>query len=719
MSSRHADWTRLGLALLLAVLAAVPYLPSLRGGLVWDDRMLIAEDGRFLDEHPVKELFAGDFFGRSEEIFRYGYYRPLTSLSYYLTWKLAGDRPLPYHLTNLGLHLAVTLEVWWLLAVMLPGSRLAAWLGAALFAVHPIHVESVAWVAGRTDLLCAALFLPFLVLAWKDVCGERASRARFLLALLLLAAAMLAKEMAACAVPALVLLAISDPQHRRRWSAWAGGAALVTVGVFAARSAVGGVHAPMSWTTGDLPKVLLTAPATLLRYLGKLVLPWRAEPFMINPLRSSLLDPLVIGGVVAAAGLLVWAWRRRSAADGRLAVLFLASFAPVMNLVRITGPVDMGAPMAERFLYLPSVFFSGLAALGLEWLARRRTTARLPVAAACVAVLGAGAATTWARSPLWGDEERLFTTMAAQAPDAVLPHTLLGTLHRRHQRWDEGETELRKALALAGGSEGPEAISILNNLAGCLAAQGRMDEARKLLQAARTRLAGDLARSPAAASVAANLGLVELGAGRRREAVARLREALAADPNHRQALLMQGRLLAGSRPGEAEELLRRYRRRFGDDPGVLAALADAVGCQGRREEARELLVKAAVLAPGRPDIELPLGALELSSGRWTRAEAAFRRVLESDPGNSRALAGAGIAVARQGRWAEAGALLERALAETPGDPELLLNLALVENQIGRKDRARELGQRARSLAPAGGPIQRRAEALLEAVGRGD
>ncbi len=718
MSSRNAGWTRLGLALLLAALAVAPYLPSLGGGLVWDDRMLISEDGRFLDEHPLEELFAGDFFGRSEEIFRYGYYRPLTSLSYYLTWRLAGSRPLPYHLTNLVLHLVVTLEVWWLLGLMLLGRRWAPWLGAALFAVHPVHVESVAWVAGRTDLLCAALLLPFLGLAWKDVRGERSSRVRLLCALLLLAAAMLAKEMAAFAVPALVLLAMADPVRRRRWAAWAGGAALVTLAVFVVRSAVAHVHAPMSWSAADLPGVILTAPATLLRYLGKLVLPWKAEPFMINPLRSSVLDPPVLGGALAAAALLVWAWRRRAAAEGPLLLLFLAAFTPIMNLVRITGPVDMGAPMAERFLYLPSAFLCGLAALGLEWLGRRRPASRWVAAAACAVLLGAGAVTTWTRSSLWGDEERLFTTMAAQAPGAALPHTLLGTLYRRQHRWEAGETELRTALVLAGGPEGPDAISILNNLAGCVAAEGRMDEARELLERARARLTGDLARSPAAASVESNLGLVEAGFGRRREAVAHFREALAADPNHRRALLILGRLLAGSSPPEAEELLRRYRRRYGDDPEALTALADAVGRQGRREEARELLVRAAALAPGRADIELPLGALELSLGHWAEAEAAFRRVLEGDPANPRALAGAGIAVARQDRWLEARALLERGLTRAPGDPELLLNLALVEDRLGRKDRAQELAGRARSLAPAGGPLARRAEALLEAVGHG-
>ena len=164
---------RVALGLVLVGLAALAFLPALTGGLSWDDRMLISEDARFLDANPVQELVTGDFFGKTEEEFRYGYYRPVTSLSYYLTWRRVGADPLPYHLTNLALHVTVTLMVWWFVAVVVPEPRWASWVAAALFAVHPVHAENVAWVAGRTDLLCAVFTIPALVLAVRYVRGPR------------------------------------------------------------------------------------------------------------------------------------------------------------------------------------------------------------------------------------------------------------------------------------------------------------------------------------------------------------------------------------------------------------------------------------------------------------------------------------------------------------------------------------------------------------------
>ncbi len=699
---------RVVLGVVLVGLAAVAFLPSLNGGLSWDDRMLISEDARFLDPHPVRELVAGDFFGKTEEMFRYGYYRPVTSLSYYLTWRWAGTDARPYHVTNLVLHVMVTLMVWWFAAVVFPEPRWASWIAAALFAVHPVHAENVAWVAGRTDLLCAVFTIPALVLAVRYVRGPR-RRWMIPAAGGLLLLAMLSKEMAGVVVPAFLLLALLEPGFRRRWLEVAGASSVAVICVVILRTVVARVHlSSLQWTPSQLPAVLWTAPATFLRYLGKLFVPHRVEPFMVNPLRSSPFDPLVVAGTVLAVAAMVFAWKRRGHGEGMLLVFFLASFSLLVNFVRITGPMDMGAPMAERFLYLPSVFFCALAGWVVSRLAGTAAWRRILVGVVVVALILVAVVTSRTRATLWGDEEVLFKKMVAQQPDAALPHTLLGTLFRRQHRWVEGERQLRLALDLAGGPEGRESLSILNGLAGCVAAQGRYAEARRLLAAARQFGSG-------VDSVEANTGLVELALGNRREAVRHLRAALKANPVHREALLFLGKLLVGNSPKEAETMLQRYLRRYGEDADALVALADAVGRQGRPDEAAGYLNRAAVLRAGDPGIELPLGALLLARGRPEEAGRAFQRVLEREPENLRALNGAAIAAARGHQLESARRFLERALSVAPDDPDTLLNLALVERAAGRNQRAADCARRVARSAPIGSSLHQRAQELLKGL----
>jgi len=199
-----SGWRRIVLVVLLLGTAVVPYLGTLDADLVWDDRSLVG-DRRFVAPDVLWQVVTGDFFGKSDEVYQYGYYRPLTTLSYYLTWRLVGEQPLLYHLSNISLHAACTLllAVWLKLLI---GSRVAAVIGALLFAVHPVHVESVAWVSGRTDVLCALVLLTVLILMtlrhWPSLRSEAeapgswSGRGLLATAILLTAVAPFAKEMA-------------------------------------------------------------------------------------------------------------------------------------------------------------------------------------------------------------------------------------------------------------------------------------------------------------------------------------------------------------------------------------------------------------------------------------------------------------------------------------------------------------------------------------------
>lgn len=187
----------------ITLLAGSAYAATLGHGFVWDDRLLVVESRTIQRWTNLPRALVDDFFGDAAE--GRGYHRPLVTLSYMLDHALWGLRAPGYHLTNVLLHVASTLLVY-LVAPALGAGGSGAFLASAVFGLHPIHTESVAWIAGRTDVIATALLLLSLLL-YARAPGRRSRGA-----LLAFALALLAKEIA-LVFPALLLLyeSLFDP----------------------------------------------------------------------------------------------------------------------------------------------------------------------------------------------------------------------------------------------------------------------------------------------------------------------------------------------------------------------------------------------------------------------------------------------------------------------------------------------------------------------------
>ncbi|HET6347752.1 MAG TPA: hypothetical protein VFH88_01580, partial [Candidatus Krumholzibacteria bacterium] len=198
-------------ALAVFVLAAAVYLPSLENGFVWDDHELVQQlDVRTLNWPTIQRLFTTNYWEMTEATS--GMYRPLTILSFHTDYQIHGAKPAGYHMTNTLVNAAVSVMVLFVLLEMF-GSLATAFMAALLFAVFPMHVENVAWVSGRTDLL-ATLFM--LVSLWCYA-RWRARPAPLVLAgsVLAFVASLFAKE-TAVVLPAVVGVAELLPLVRNR-----------------------------------------------------------------------------------------------------------------------------------------------------------------------------------------------------------------------------------------------------------------------------------------------------------------------------------------------------------------------------------------------------------------------------------------------------------------------------------------------------------------------
>ena len=429
-------------------------------------------------------MLSHDYVFVAETDLSYGYFRPLSSLSLAVDYSIWGPDPFGFHLTNILLHAASSLLVC-LLALGLGTSAGVAWVAGLLFAVHPLHTESVAWIAGRTDVLCFLLAGASLGLFLaRDRLGGRTGRGlAWAGSLLLFALALLAKEMAAVVplwIGCIVFWRTGEAGWRRRLASavrvaapWLGVIVLYALVRFVAL----GVPPPGVPVEHTLARAVLSAPGTIVRYLAWMAFPGELSAYVQNPYVTQLSDPRLLGSLLALGlvAALFWRLARRHAELGMLAAMLLVSFAPILNFVRIAGPPDMGAIMAERFAYLPSFVFLLLAAsLAENGLAH----VRQPAARRNLAATGLLVATpflawrTIERNRDWHEEGSFFAREAAHTPGAPLLWTNLAQAEMRAGRPAEAERAIRQAERLS-----PQAPWVLAVRAQWLTLAGRFAEA--------------------------------------------------------------------------------------------------------------------------------------------------------------------------------------------------------------------------------------------------
>ena len=524
-------------------------------------------------------------------------YRPLTTLSYSLNYAVGGLAPFGFHLLNLLLHAAVCVLVL-LLGLHVGLGLAAAAAAAALFAVMPVHVEAVANVAGRKDLLVAAFSLGAVLAHARAL---RQGGGALVLAPLLVACALLSKEAGLVLVGLLaahdLVFARDDWRtHRRRALGLFASYLAVTLLFVLARHAVLGTlvfpRIPFDENpVASAPTAIrvMTAVAVLGRGLLLQVVPLRLSAdysFAAIPPVTSPLDPAFLASAAAILGLGALAWRfRKRFPLGPFAFLWYGiSIFPASNLV-----VPIGTIFGERLLYTPSIAFTLVAGAGAGWLLRTR--ARVVATPAMALALAAYGLRTWDCSRAWANDLTVFTAAAAAQPDSA------------------------KAQRMAGGA---------------LMEAGRPDEA-----AAAFRRAAEIIRRPGTPQDRLAPALVELGVAHERtgqlaEAERIYEDILRADPRNGDALWRLGvvRWQGGDRPGAVGLWMRVVEidpahARAWNDLGIAALLS------GDPDGARRAWERATTADPNLASAWYRLGNLHERRGDPDAARRAWMRFLET------------------------------------------------------------------------------------------
>lgn len=519
--------------LIIALLAVLPFLNALTGDFVYDDTRLITSNENLRDWDNLWRGFARDYYASTTDRITLGYYRPVTVGITLIDYHLWGANPLGYHVTNLLFHTADSLLLFRIAAFLLPAPF--ALTAAALFAVHPVHTETVSFISGRVDAIAAFFYFSALLLflRWREK-GKAMPDWRYGVSLLLFFGGLLSKEMAVTLPLAIIVLLLANREKIKtvavQTAPYFGVAALYLMIRY---SVLGHLAGQIDFSHGTPLLIrVMTAVKIAAYYLQILLLPpvgLNMEPAI--PLVTGFADPSFLLSLVVIAGLTAGALiLRRQLPPLTFGFLwFLVSLLPVLNVI----PIETLA--AERFLYIPS---AGFVIAGAAVLSKVLGSGYKPAPISRSTQIKANWAHLWPviliiavclpvtvhRNTFWQSDVVLWTEKLKTSPGLPNAYDHIGSYYLRHGEAEKGISAFRELARLV-----PNHARAHYNI-------GVYLEKKGLYADAEAEYTKAIQSDPTHAGAHYNLGLIYYREGRLDQAFQEWRETLRFDPRHEGAL---------------------------------------------------------------------------------------------------------------------------------------------------------------------------------------
>jgi protein O-mannosyl-transferase len=618
------------MAVLLA-LAALSYAGVLGNDFTYtyDDRVLILTNPSVHNFQHLREVRTGTLFANQGVQGGTPYYRPAAMLGFLLCYQLFGPHAFGFHLLSLLLHMAVVGMVFLLVEQVLR-QRVAAWIAAALFALHPIHVEAVAWISAVSDLEVTLFYLLTFWLFLRAATSDGGIRIRAAAAMVgSFILAILSKEQALTLPLLATVYEHFYREDRRETTRWQkilryGPLWLVFLGYILLRVLLMGSFAhPTRMHVIGVTETLFSALALAGQYLGKLVWPAHLSAFYPFHVSSRFLDlPVLLGACaleLCACFLYLLGKRARQVSFG---ILWLClTLVPVLNARWMSAYV-----FGERYLYLPSVGFCLVAgwACAVAWqssLSRQSILRTAAVAAACLVAALCVFRISW-RLLDWRDDITLYTETLAAEPDDYRLHDALGLAYWIRGDAEKAEPEWQQTLRLE-----PNSAQTLDMLGALYAQQRRLDQAVPLLERA-------LRLNPRDAEAHLNLGAAKAEMGNMPSAEEHLQAAVSLSPMNFIAHNLLGKLYFDSkRLPEAEQ---QFQQSLECEPNLAAY--DHLGyiyvAREDRGQAEKSFRAALAMNPSDSHAHYSLGMIYAAAGQNAQAEEELQAALATDPQNA-------------------------------------------------------------------------------------
>jgi tetratricopeptide (TPR) repeat protein len=619
-----------GLIFLLTLLA---YIPAMRGGYIWDDDAHVTDNAALRSSDGLAKIWF------DPKVFPQ--YYPLVHTTFWVEYHLWQLHPFGYHLVNVLLHAFNAM----LLLLVLRHLRVpGAWLAAAFFALHPVHVESVAWITERKNVLSGFFYLSSALAYFRfaNVAGDLAETSLssdihpltstkssrswgfYAFSLFLFVCALLSKTVT-CSLPAAILLVLWWKRARICWRDiltlipyFIVGALFGLTTVWLEKYQVGAYGE--EWALPFLDRCLVAGRA-LWFYAGKLVWPHKLTfTYPRWQIDSGVWWQYLFPAAASAVISIVWVMRRRIGKGPFVAVAFFAG-----TLVPALGFFDV-YPMrysfvADHFQYLASIGLIALAAASMtvffEQHGPRQNTIGFVV---CVAVLSVFGVLVWKQSTIYRDAETLYRDTISKNPHSWMAHYNLGVFLLNSGRSDEVMPLFSEALRLR-----PDDADAHYNLGVALEKQGRLEEAlAHFYETVRLR--------PDYANAHYSMAVILARQSKFEEAISYYSKALRVNPNYAEAHNNLGVTLFSL--GMLDKAIEHYRAALTLDPNFGKAhnnLGNALIQKGKLDEAIDHYFRALEITAHYPEAHNNLGVALVRQGKIDAAIVQFEKALQLKP----------------------------------------------------------------------------------------
>jgi tetratricopeptide (TPR) repeat protein len=577
LSSRSRAWL---FGPLLAAMTIFMYQPAWNGGFIWDDDAYVTNNELLTAPDGLRRIWLS--------LESPSQYFPLVYTAFRIEHALWGLNPSGYHWVNLLLHVTNALLVWRVLVrLKVPG----AWLAGAIFALHPVQVESVAWITEQKNVLMGFFFL-LTLLAWIAFIDQRTKQPwRFYVLALVLYVLALSAKTTACTLPAALLLILWLRKRPINWQRilqivpfFLLGLGMGLVTIWWERYHQGTSRALFAFLS-PVERILIASRAAWF-YLSKLI--WPSDLTFIYPKWDiAVMHPLAYSWLLAGVALCaVIYYVRRHAGRGVevAAAFFVATLSPVLGFIMLY--TFRYTFVADHYQYLACIGPIALVSAGVASLSDAFKGSRALILSAALCVVATLAMLTWRQSVMYSDIEALWRTTLARNPTCWMAHNNLGIVLFQKGETDEAIAHYRTTLQMQ-----PDFWDADYNLGSALLKKGEMDEAIAYCNEAA-------AMQPNDPDAQVALGNALTGKERIDDAIIHYQRALAIRPDYfvahyslSQALLKKGEVDAAVFHCRAALLIQPK------DPDIHTTLAVALDGKGQTMEAITHYEKALEISP--------------------------------------------------------------------------------------------------------------------------